>query len=232
MSLQADLIEIQNSIAEENTGLNTMLNYPSNFKLMPADLSVNSSDSLRFDMLLSAAKEYRPDIKLSLKNIAYQERNLKLQRSTAIPDVKLGYQPHDRGSNYVRPYTGLIFEVPLPVFNRNQGNIQAAKVQLEQANIQNRFDFLSLENEVMSAYLQLGSNRKGLVQYTTEFMKSVEELKKEADKNFALKNISLLQYIDFQRIFVTNQLQYFSLKQSYLLKVNRVNFTVGKEITN
>jgi cobalt-zinc-cadmium efflux system outer membrane protein len=232
MSLQADLIEIQNAIAEENTGLNTMLNYPSHFKLIPADLSINASDSLKFETLLSAAKEYRPDIKLSMKNIAYQERNLKLQRSMAIPDLKLGYQPHDRGSNYVRPYSGLVFEMPLPVFNRNQGNIQAAKVQLEQANIQNKFDFLSLENEVMSAYLQLGYNRKGLVQYTSDFMRSVEDLKKEADKNFALKNISLLQYIDFQRIFVTTQLQYISLKQSYLLKVNRVNFTVGKEITN
>jgi cobalt-zinc-cadmium efflux system outer membrane protein len=232
MLINAELIEIQNINAEENMQMNTMLNYPSDFRLEPSDLSINTQDSLTFDQLLIAAKEFRPDIKLSSKNITYNERNLKLQQSMSVPDLKLGYQPFDRGSNYVRPYSGLVFEMPLPVFNRNQGSIQAARVRLEQANIQNQLDMLSLENEVMSAFLQLGNNRKGLVQYATQFMRNLEELKNEADKNYLQKNISLLEYIDYQRIYVTTQMQYIALKQSYLLKVNQMNFVIGKEITN
>jgi cobalt-zinc-cadmium efflux system outer membrane protein len=232
MLINAELIEIQNINAEENTQMNTMLNYPSDFRLEPSDLSINTQDSLTFDQLLIAAKEFRPDIKLSSKNITYNERDLKLQQSMSVPDLKLGYQPFDRGSNYVRPYSGLVFEMPLPVFNRNQGSIQAARVRLEQANIQNQLDMLSLENEVMSAFLQLGNNRKGLVQYATQFMRNLEELKNEADKNYLQKNISLLEYIDYQRIYVTTQMQYIALKQSYLLKVNQMNFVIGKEITN
>ena len=58
--------------------------------------------------------------------------NLKKQKAESVPNINLGYQPHDQGSNHVRPYVGMVFEMGIPVFNRNQGEIAAAKIQIEQ----------------------------------------------------------------------------------------------------
>jgi len=81
--------------------------------------------------LVQIAKENRADYRLKKAAIAYEDQNLKLQRSYAIPDINFGYQPHDKGSNYVRPYSGIVVEFSVPLFDRNQGGIQEAKINIK-----------------------------------------------------------------------------------------------------
>src|SRR5690606_24067662 len=51
---------------------------------------------------------------------------LTLEKANAKPDVtvQLGY---DRGGNIMQDFIGLGISMDLPIFNRNKGNIQAAK---------------------------------------------------------------------------------------------------------
>ena len=58
----------------------------------------------------------------------------------------------------------------------------------------------------------------------------MEELNKNADQNYDKKNINLLQYIDLSRIYVDNQLQYINLQLEYRQTINKLNFSVGKEV--
>ena len=58
----------------------------------------------------------------------------------------------------------------------------------------------------------------------------MEELNKNADQNYDKKNINLLQYIDLRRIYVDNQLQYINLQLEYRQTINKLNFSVGKEV--
>lgn len=71
--------------------------------------------------LAEQAVTARPDLEVARLDVKYQERNLKLQRSSIAPDIKFGFQPQDRGSNFVRPYHGFTTEMSLPLFDRKQG---------------------------------------------------------------------------------------------------------------
>ena len=182
--------------------------------------------------LAEQAATLRPDVQAKKINIRYNERNLKLQKSSAVPDVKFAFQPKDRGSNYVRPYQGFNVEFNLPFFDRNQGEIKAAqfgvkKSQLEFEQIENQ-----ARNEVVAAYNRYMSSSAGLVNYKPDFLDKLKELNASTGVNFQKRNISLLQFIDLQRIFILTNIQLIELKQHYLNNVNELNFSVGTTIIN
>ena len=182
--------------------------------------------------LAEQAVTLRPDVQVKKIYMRYQERNLKLQRSTGVPDLKLAYQPRDRGSNYVRPYQGFNVEFSIPLFDRNQGQIKSAEYGLRQSNLEFAQIENQVRNEVVAAYNRYRSSNTGLANYKTEFLDQLRELNKSTNENFQKRNISLLQFIDLQRIFILTNIQLIELKQQYLNNVNELNFTVGSTIIN
>jgi outer membrane protein, heavy metal efflux system len=178
-------------------------------------------------VLAEQAATTRPDIQVQKSDVKYQERNLKLQRSVSVPDIKLAYQPRDRGSNYVRPYQGFNVEFNLPLFDRNQGAIRAAEYSVAKSNLM--FDQIEnqVKNEVFAAYNRFKNSSAGLVNYNAQLLDRLHELNRSTNDNFQKRNISLLQFIDYQRIYILTNTQLIELKQQYLNHVNELNFACG-----
>ncbi|HRI78780.1 MAG TPA: TolC family protein [Cyclobacteriaceae bacterium] len=180
--------------------------------------------------LANQSVESRPDLQAAKINIRWQERNLKLQQSSGVPDVKFGYQPYDRGSNYIRPYHGFTTEIFLPIYDRNQGRIKQAKLSVEQSNLQYSQLENQVRNEVVAAYNRYISSNAGLANYNNQFLDKLRDLNQSTNQNFQKRNISLLQFIDQQRIFILTNIQLIDLKQQFLNNVNELNFSVGQTI--
>ena len=182
------------------------------------------------DRLGEQAVNNRPDVQVIKLIQKYEERNLKLQRASSVPDLKLGYQPRDRGSNYIRPYSGFNVEFVVPVFDRNQGRIKQAEFSVKQASLEFEQIENRARNEVIAAYNRYKNSNAGLANYKTEFLDRLKELNKSTTENFQKRNISLLQFIDHQRIFIRTNIQLIELKQQFLNNVNELNFAVGTNI--
>lgn len=227
----SDVMRNKNELIETMASLRQLMNLKENIFLIIEDKTLSGfNDEFQPAQLIDEALAIRPDAELANLQIEYQESNLKLQRANAVPDVKLGYQPLDKGSNYVRPYHGMVFETSLPLFDRNQGNIKRAKLQIKQATAQQLQIENKVSNEVIAAFSQWLNIREGFKNFTPAFMQSITELSQNADQNYDKKNINILQYIDLQRIYIQNQSQFIDLQLYYAQSINRLNFTVGKEV--
>ncbi len=230
VTVKTDALENYNEKENVVSYLRTLLRLPQDTSFYVEQKLPAVADTFDPAALAEQAITLRPDLVAKKINIKYQERNLKLQRSTAVPDITLGFQPRDRGSNYVRPYQGFNAEFSLPFFDRNQGEIKAAqfgvkKSQLEFEQIENQ-----VRNEVSAAYNRYMSSSSGLVNYKPEFLDKLKELNASTGVNFQKRNISLLQFIDLQRIFILTNIQLIELKQHYLNNVNELNFYVGTTV--
>ena len=124
----------------------------------------------------------------------------------------------------------LLFGIFVPVFDRNQGRIKQAEFSVKQAALQFDDSENRARNEVVAAYNRYQSSRAGLVNYKSEFLDRLKDLNKSTNENFQKRNISLLQFIDQQRIFIQTNIQLIELKQQYLNHVNELNFSVGTNI--
>jgi outer membrane protein, heavy metal efflux system len=230
IAVRSDATQNRNEVLAELSLLRVLLNLNENVYVRALQDGLPEAIPFVVDNLIDEALEYRSDFQLSQKQIAYESRNLKLQKSIAVPDVKVAYQPHDKGSNYVRPYQGWVLEVDVPVFNRNQGNIKSAKSRISQSETIADQNEVKVRNEVASAYAQYLNSKYGFEGYSNDFLKQTEDLNTNANENYAKKNINLLEFIDLQRIYIINKTQYIDLRNTYLRAINQLNFSVGHEI--
>jgi len=102
IALQTEAVQNSKDLYEAMANLRVLLNLRPTVYIQTLKYIPTSSDPVLSDLFL-LGEEHRADYLLSRLNIKYQETNLKLQKSLAVPDINFGYQPKDRGSNYVRP---------------------------------------------------------------------------------------------------------------------------------
>ena len=230
LALKTESLSNKNDQERTLSELRTLLRMPQDTVFKVEQRIPITLPFLDVNTLIEEATASRPDLQLSRKNMDWQERNLRLQRSVGVPDLKFAYQPRDRGSNYVRPYQGFNVEFSIPLFNRNQGEIKSAEISLIKSGV----EFSQLENqvrnEVASAFNRYSNSQSGLSNYSPELLARLERLNESTNENFRKRNISLLQFIDQQRIYIQTNIQLIELRQQFLGTVNDLHFATGKTL--
>ncbi|MBI1768908.1 MAG: TolC family protein [Bacteroidetes bacterium] len=209
--------------------LRTLLQYPKDTLIQAAQKIPLFNSTFVLDSLIDRALAVRPDLKVSKLYQEYQQQNLKLQRSLAVPDLSIGYD-YDLGGNYKPNYSGLVLQMPLPLFNRNQGNIKEAKYNIQQSALQRDYLKITITNQVISAFNQYKKIYEGLTNYTDEYLNSLTQLNRNTNTYFQKRDISLLEFIDYQRIYISTNIQLIELRQQFLNSVNTLNFSIGETI--
>lgn len=100
--------------------------------------------------LVQAALANRPDLAAYRLGLGRAQADVRLARANRLSDVYMVYQPYTfqdgRAFGYKGTYSyGFGVNVALPVFNRNQGNIQRAESNVDQT----RFEAQALEYQVV-----------------------------------------------------------------------------------
>jgi cobalt-zinc-cadmium efflux system outer membrane protein len=229
IALKAQALENSNQLTYYLSHLRTLLQIPVDSSITVEQRIPLFNAAIRLDTLTTRAFKSRPDLKVYRMSQQYQYQNLQLQRSLSVPDITLGYD-YDKGANYTPNYSGLTLALPLPIFDRNQGRIKEAKYGIKQAELQYEYLKISIANQVSQAYQKYIKNSEGLSNYDPKFLNKLDELNKSVNVNFKKRNISLLEFIDQQRNFITTKIQEIELKQNFLDSVNELNFLVGEPI--
>ena len=229
IALQTEAVQNSKDLYEAMANLRVLLNLRPTVYIQTLKYIPTSSDPVLGDLFL-LGEEHRADYLLSRLNIKYQETNLKLQKSFAVPDINFGYQPKDRGSNYVRPYSGIEIGFEVPLFNRNIGNIKASQIEIKKAEVESVQKQNSLQNEITQSYLTMLEAKKCLKNYTNVLLDQIELLNKDSEINYLKRNINMLEYIDLKRIYIQNRMQFLELDFQYLRAVNHLNFSVGLDV--
>ena len=231
-TILTDINENEKELLALELTLRMLMNYRSGVKLVAKkDLSL-INPKISEDQLVGAALNGRPDLKIAQKNISLYQATLKKEKSEIVPNINLGYQPHDQGSNHVRPYVGMVFEMGIPVFNRNQGNIAKAKIQIDQSSLLLQYKTEEVKNEVLMAMETFKRTQELKNSYNLELIDQMEVLAKNAKINYESKNISLYEYIDFQRSYIENKLNYIQANRKFNEAINLMNFVVGMDLKN
>ncbi len=231
-SILADINENEKEVLALELSLRMLMNYPANVKLNPIKSQVLFNQNLSESKLIELAEINRPDLQIAKKNINLYQATLKKEKSQIIPNINLGYQPHDQGSNHVRPYAGMVFEMGVPIFNRNQGNIAKAKVQISQSTLLLQYKTDELKNEVIMAKESFERALELKNSFDSELIDKMESLSNDAKINYERRNISLYEYIDFQRSYIDNKLNFIEANRKYNQAINFLNFNIGTDLKN
>jgi cobalt-zinc-cadmium efflux system outer membrane protein len=107
------------------------------------------------ETVLTDAQQMRPDLLALRQEQARSQYDLRLQLATRKADYDVGAEfRRQQGLAGKGNSLGLFFSTPLPVFNRNQGEIERARREQDQIGLQIRALEQSIRSEVETTYQQ------------------------------------------------------------------------------
>ncbi|AEW01042.1 transporter [Niastella koreensis] len=233
-NLQTEQTSLQNQLNDVEAELQLLLQNNKAWFVPDITVSAPNMGSIRqyqLPTLIDSAYANRYDLQLANNSLVYSQQNLSLQKAIAVPDLMSGVQFDKRGS-FVNNATFFSVAMDLPFFNRNQGNIKAAKIAVDQSNTALTQQRLSVENEVQQAYGKALNTEKMLKTIDPSFQSDFDKLLKSITDNFEKKNISLLEFTDFYQSYKENVLQWNQLQNDRIQAVETLNFSIGKPIVN
>lgn len=233
-SLRKEKNERENDLLTTRGELNLLLNLPEDTQvqllldeevLQQLDLS-----QLSFADLKAIINE-RPDQKIARSTVNASRANLKLQKSMAFPEfsVKGNY---DRVGNFINDYFAIGVSLSVPIFNRNQGNIKAARFSIQQAGVQQEYAANRADMELFTAYTSLEKATQLYQSTNMDLERNFEKLITGVNENFTRKNISLLEFIDYYDSYKETCIQLYEIKKNVFLAMENLNTVVGQNVLN
>ncbi|HEY5368125.1 MAG TPA: TolC family protein [Hanamia sp.] len=234
-TLQAEYDNLQTTINNLQIEVKLLIrSNPSEYLIPMAEVSSLNGEVVsktNYQSLVDSALVNRPDLKALNANIAFSNYNLKLQQAYAKPDITINAN-YDRLGSYVQDYNGIGVSLPLPFFNRNQGNIQNAKIQTEINKVEFENGLEKVKNEVTTNYINAERSEKLLMGFDPSFEQDMKNIISQVTINFQKKNITMLEFLDFYDSYKENVLQLNQLRFNKISALEQLNFSIGKIIFN
>ncbi len=170
--------------------------------------------------------EKNPVILQSIKNIAQREAVVELEKARRIPDITLGAG--------IRRYLGvdsttalLDMSIPIPVFNRNQGNELEARHRLNKAVDERMAVELQLRTEFIRTYENLLAARNEIGILRDEVLPGARNAFEITNRGYQLGKFSFLEMLDAQRAFFQNRMLYVRALANYQRLINTIEQLVA-----
>jgi cobalt-zinc-cadmium efflux system outer membrane protein len=232
-TLQGEYSSLMNDIEDDQTKIKLMTNIePSANLVLTIPVDETQAEQLAkhpYISLLDSARQNRADLQLAKAGMTYAENNLRLQKANAIPDLELTLS-YDLKGSYPDNYTGIGIKVPIPLFNRNQGEIKKARIAIDAGKMQFQQQNALLENEVYNSYTSAMRIERLYLGFDQNFNADFDKLIAEVIKNFKNRNIGLIEFLDFYDSYKASTLQMNTLKYERMNAKEELNFVTGSTI--
>jgi cobalt-zinc-cadmium efflux system outer membrane protein len=232
LNLKNERNEIINSTIEEQGNLKLLLSETQNIvpSVTDADITKYTKNTF-FDVknLEKIAIENRPDYQQRQKIIEANQFNLKWQKSLSVPDITLG-AGFDQRSGAFNNQVDAFIGIPLPLWNKNKGNIKFAQMTLEQSKVDFQNNNLQLITEIDVNYKKWQEATNNFNQLKQQTINDFETVYNGILENFQKRNISLLEFTDFMESYSLAALQINELKRKLVFSGEQLNTTINKDL--
>jgi cobalt-zinc-cadmium efflux system outer membrane protein len=230
--LQHDQLQLQEDIRQTVSDLALLIRIPATVYIVPELPALTGKPPVlqySYEALLDTARHNRYDLKITRESVNYSQLNLRLQKAMAVPDLQVGFS-YDKQGNFERNYNGLNVSMPLPFFNRNQGNIKTAKVLAESSKAQLQGQEDQLSHEVALSLESALRTEKLLEDFDPDFGNDYTKMMTEVEKNFKSRNLGLLEFLDLYDAYRSNVLKMNELKYDRLHALENINYSTGSQL--
>lgn len=206
-----EIKSVSQDYQNELINIRTLLGEKTEVAIDTSDRFALFEDRFNIDSLLSLSVENRPDV-LALKSmVEVSDANIKLQKSQAYPQPELGliYNPQN-----TIPYLGVYATIELPIFSRNQGEVQKSGIIKRQAEQDLAASQVLVNTEVTTAqrsYLTSKANVQGFDQ----LLLKADRILSSVRYSYLRGGTTIIDLLEAQRGWLETRDQYYKTLQQY-----------------
>jgi cobalt-zinc-cadmium efflux system outer membrane protein len=233
-SLQNEYQALTDNINDQESQLRLLLQSSPDIYIEPVvDKEIVKADPLVYTLksLLDSAYVNRTDLMIAKDNLLLSRQNYALQKSLAIPDITLSTS-FVQSSNYVPDDLNYGIGIPLPISNRNQGNIKNAKILIQYNNTQLELTQKTLEEQVFRGFQKAIDADKLYKGIDPAFAGNFDRLAKEMLEHYMKRNVSLLNFLTFYDSYKQNIVQFNNILSNKVNALENINFLTGTNFFN
>ncbi len=149
-------------------------------------------------VLLEVAVTNNFELRMRQTELAQQGFQVELARNERYPKVTLAPFYAAETANDEQRIVGVGVSVPLPLWNRNQGNIEAARAREQQAEASLRATQRDVERRVTDHALALETQLAEMTQWRPDAQAQFREAAELADRHFRLGAVPVTIYVEMQ----------------------------------
>jgi cobalt-zinc-cadmium efflux system outer membrane protein len=225
LQFQTDVAQAKLARAQGLSDLRQLLGYES----VSADYDVASSFDYApmkggVEDLQATALKSRPDLLAAQLSVRAANSQFQLQKAIGKRDVTVTVD-----------YTHLAYlsdislfgSMPLPIFDRNQGEIKRTGFAITQAQQQQLYANGQVLTDVRDAYEGWQANNEIIGLYRSGYLDDAQQSRDITDYAYKRGAASLLDFLDSERSYRAVQLGYRQSLASYLLSMEQLRQAVG-----
>ena len=199
------------------------------YDAIPADYDVDGelayqALNLNLDDLKAQALRTRPDLQAAERGVTAAKSQYTLAKANGKQDLNTSFNfSHVSGTS-----TGaFFFNIPLPVFNRNQGEIARTQFAISQSESQATAASQAVLSDVTNAYEAVHSNSEIVKLYISGYLDNAKQSRDITQYAYQKGAAALLDLLDAERSYRATQLAYRQALASYMTAVEQLRAAVG-----
>lgn len=234
--LQTERLRFWNDVQQSELDLKNAKSAILELLAAPQDTIFEVTDRVETDVTVLPVRELidqaianRPDLAAQRQTLGQQDREVSYQKSLAVPDITVaaGYK-----RNFGVDTPVLNIQVPLPIFNRNQGGIHGAEAQLERQKRLVDKQRLQVEREVQQAADTLATQKRRAQEIHDTYAPQAQKALDIAVQTYRLGSLDLIQLLDAQRVYRDTQRTANQANFDLRLAESSLDAAIGKEIVH
>jgi cobalt-zinc-cadmium efflux system outer membrane protein len=197
--------------------------------VVPAPLEHATTDSL-----VASAIEHRPDLRAIRFQRDRAAASVALARRNRVPDLSLnvGYSQQAGTTNLAAQPPTVTFGIigSLPLFYFQQGEIKKAEADLRTQDLQHAKIEAQLAADVEGAHNAFVSTRKLVERMEGRLLDRAKRARDLVSLQYQKGAASLLEYLDAQRTFIANNVEYLQDLANYWTAVYQLEAAIGMDL--
>ena len=212
--------------------LNQLRGQPLANPLRIADTPLKFAPSPDPELLLAAARTNNFELRQRVAELEQQGFRVDLAKNERYPAVTVGpFISGERAGDRERT-VGVGVSFPLPLWNRNAGNIEVAQARREQAQTMLNVAQRDVERKVSENYLQYAARSYEITRTRPDAAQDFRETADLADRHYRLGAVPLATYIEMQKQYLEALEALLQTKQGALEASEQLHLLTGRSLNS
>jgi cobalt-zinc-cadmium efflux system outer membrane protein len=225
LQFQTDVSNAQLARAQALASLRQLIGFNS----VPPDYAVNGNLAydplpLRQEDLQARALAARPDLQAAQREVTAANSQIGLAKANGKVDLNVSFDYTRLNQSNLGAF---YFNIPLPVFNKNQGEIARNQYALTQSQFQEKAAEQAVMTDVKNAYEAVRNGERVVQLYNQGALQQAQQSLEITKFSYEHGAASLLDFLDAERSYRSTEFSYRQALATYMSALEQLRQAVG-----
>jgi cobalt-zinc-cadmium efflux system outer membrane protein len=177
--------------------------------------------------LVALARTNNFELRLRAVELAQQGFRVDLARNERFPAISVGPSISEERAGDRERIIGLGVSLPLPLWNRNQGNIEAAAARQMQAEVSWQVTEREIHRKVIEAALTYEAKLREMAKWRPDAVQHFREAAEVADRHYRLGAVPISTYVELQKQYLEAVQSLLDTKKEALESATQLEWLTG-----